>query len=447
MQPYRRIDPAVHRAEQRLAIVTAAATRDENTTVADVARDHDCPPAQVYSLRRRVIEALMPRQPGPAPRSGPVAVTIPTTTETASPHGAVVRAIDPRTLVCQLTARHVSVRGIHEVLAMLGLPGASCDAIVELLGKLGRAARRLLDRAADQLRAKLRCLAGDDIFFHRVAVKVLMEPESGAVLDVQRWPWRKAQEWKLWIEAWPALRLFVSDCGTDLVGATRELQMPHQADKFHERQWWTRYVFSPLSRRERKLAKALAKMRQRAANPATRGPRPTEAEIAQVERERATIEEEFYLAVAAEERLLPLFDPLTPRGRLWTQEEVDHTLSSVVEWLVELSMTLGLRITDHLYRYRAMWCAHRVLWDALDVQLAPGAAWTRAQVMDAILDRFAARREQNQAEDWHVGRAAQCRADALGVALAAACTKAGQDARPFAPVFGSSSNSFMRPSS
>ena len=69
-----------------------------------------------------------------------------------------------------------------------------------------------------------------------------------------------------------------------------------------------------------------------------------------------------------------------------------------------------------------MWCAHRVLWDAVDVQLAPGTAWTRAQVIDAMLDRFVARREYERASDWRVERATRRSVDELGAALAAACT-------------------------
>jgi hypothetical protein len=142
--------------------------------------------------------------------------------------------------------------------------------------------------------------------------------------------------------------------------------------------------------------------------------------------ERARIEDEFYLAVAAEERLLPLFDPLNSHGRLWDQEQVDDVLASVVECLVKLSMTLGLRITDHLYRYRAMWCAHRVLWDAVDVQLAPGTTWTRGRVIDAVLDRIAAARALDPPTDWHAARAAQLRARALDAELAAACPNVGE---------------------
>ena len=58
-----------------------------------------------------------------------------------------------------------------------------------------------------------------DIFFHRTPIKVLIEPVSGALLHVLRWPWHTAEDRALMLEPWKALRLLVSDLGTDLVGA------------------------------------------------------------------------------------------------------------------------------------------------------------------------------------------------------------------------------------
>jgi hypothetical protein len=52
-------------------------------------------------------------------------------------------------------------------------------------------------RANSQLRPRVQCLAGDDIFFHCEAVKVLMEPVDAAMLEVFRWPDRSVESWQL----------------------------------------------------------------------------------------------------------------------------------------------------------------------------------------------------------------------------------------------------------
>ena len=415
MESYRKVDAAVYVARRRFDIVTAAASRDHSTTVAQVARQHHCSRAQVYVLTRRVLDALAP---GPRHHA---ALTVPSCSPAAA--ADLIPAPDPRVLVCQLTARHVSVDGIHEILTSLGLPGRDREALCEMIGRLGRAARRLMARACEQLRSRLQCLAGDDIFFHRVAVKVLMEPVSGAVLDVLRWPWRKAEDWELWIAQWPALRLFVSDMGKDLVGATGALRLPHQADKFHERQWWNRKVFARLSRREKALAQRVFEALERATRPGpVRGERPTAEQIDAIERERLAVEAEFYAAVAAEMHVLPLFDPLGPRGRPWDEADCDGALTAAIEHLVKLPHAMGLRVAEHLYRYQKLWIAQRALWDAIDVTLRPGSRWSGEEVVNAVLDLRTCRRDLREATDWATVKSARAREGDLVGALAAACS-------------------------
>lgn len=311
---YRRITPEVYRAEQRLCVVTAAATRDADTTVADVASAHGCSPAQVYKLLRKTRDALLPAPPGPQPAARPVV-----TRSTAAP----APKVDHRALLAVLTSQHVSVRGTQQVFAALHLPVPTRQHVVDARRAMGRASRRILARAREQVRARLTCLAGDDIFFHRSAVKVLMEPASGAVLDVMRWPWREAEDWRLWLEDWPALRLFVSDLGTDLTGAARRAHLVHQADLFHERKWWHEQVFMPLSRREQKAAAAVLRAWDRATRVEGPGRRLGPEAIERAEAARARAEEEFFAAVRAEELLRTLFEPLDPCGARWSDEAIE----------------------------------------------------------------------------------------------------------------------------
>ncbi len=412
---YRRIAPEVYRAEQRLGVVTAAATRDADTTVADVASAHGCSPAQVYKLLRRTRDALLPAPPGPQPAARPVV-----TRSTAAP----APKVDHRALLAVLTSQHVSVRGTQQVFAALHLPVPTRQHVVDARRAMGRASRRILARAREQVRARLTCLAGDDIFFHRSAVKVLMEPASGAVLDVMRWPWREAEDWRLWLEDWPALRLFVSDLGTDLTGAARRARLVHQADLFHERKWWHEQVFMPLSRREQKAAAAVLRAWDRATRVEGPGRRLGPEAIERAEAARARAEEEFFAAVRAEELLRTLFEPLDPCGARWSDEAIEDVLAAVCEHLVSVPQDVSFAAWMHVYTHRARWCAHRVLWESVEVELAPGSRWTRDDVLDAFIELHTTERRLRDATEWAIARAAQVRLATLRDELASACQNA-----------------------
>lgn len=418
---YRRLDPEVYQAQQRLTVVTAAAARDANTTMRDVARAHGCSTAQVYKLLRKAHEGLLPRRPGPRPATPP-ALTIPTTS--TAPHES-----DPRVLIAVLTAQHVSVRGTQQIFAALRRPVPSREHVIDVRRRMGRAARRLMARACAQVRSTAACLAGDDIFFHRSAVKVLMEPDSGAVFDVMRWPWREAEDWRLWIEEWPALRLFVSDLGSDLTGAARRAQIAHQADLFHECQWWHEQVFMPLSRREQKAAAAVLQAWDRATRVEGPGRRLGPDAIARAEAARAQAEEEFFEAVRAEECLRRLFEPLDPSGRRWADEAIEDVLSEVCERLARVASDIGLPAWMHVHSHRARWCAHRVLWDSIEVELAPGATCTRDAVLDALVALYGAEEQLRDASDWSTARAAQVRQAELRAWVEAACANAKEVSR------------------
>jgi hypothetical protein len=225
MKHYRSLPTAVYRAEQRLAVVTAACGRDEGTTLADVARDHKVSVALVTKLRRLACQALVPKAPGPKPRPAVVESAAPPAVATA---GLSLDGDRSAALLCTLAVHNGSLRGTQSVFPALGHPPPSRDALVDFLDRAGRAAGRLLLRAREQLHGRLECLAGDDIFFHRTPIKVLIEPVSGALLHVLRWPWHAAEDWALLLEPWTALRLLVSDLGTDLVGAAALRKVAHK---------------------------------------------------------------------------------------------------------------------------------------------------------------------------------------------------------------------------
>jgi|GEM_PF-1653098 len=84
-------------------------------------------------------------------------------------------------VICTLAVHNGWLRGTQTVFKALGHTTPSRDAVVDFLDRAGRAAGRLLLRAREQLHARLECLAGDDIFFHRTPIKVLIEPVLAGV--------------------------------------------------------------------------------------------------------------------------------------------------------------------------------------------------------------------------------------------------------------------------
>lgn len=417
---YRSLPNDVYLGQRRIQIFTAATTRAEGVTIAEVAEQEGCSEELIYKLQRVATLAFAPIKPGPRPRPK------------QPPQLEVVRQqlqqapFDPREFVVTLATEHVSYRGMQRVFRAAGREAPSRDTLLDNLHAAGRAARRLLERARRQLRDRIHCLAADDIFLHRVPVKVVMEPVSGAVLEVWRWPGsHTAEDWTLFLHKgeWPQLRLLVSDLGSDLVrAASKLLKVWHQADLFHERQWWNEKVFTPLSRREQRLATAARECLDAATTPKHRGPAVSALTVAETEALRAAAEEDFFLAVRAEQGLLPLFESLTPKGHLWTGELMEEVLAhDVMPWLVRLPDELGLKITDHVYTYRELWCAHRVLWDLIPVDLSAGSTASSATVIETMLQVLAFEDDRAQATTWTVARASDLLASQLRAKLSTMC--------------------------
>jgi hypothetical protein len=424
MQSYRILTPAVYQAETRLHLVQTTLARDADTTAAEVAAAHGCSRAQLYKLVGRVRAALVPTPPGPVAAAYTVPTTAPAATASQAATATLHRGVGLPELVCTLAVHNVSIRGMQAIFTTLGVPRPAGDSLVDFLRRAGRAARRLLARARGQVRATLHCLAGDDIFFHRTPIKVVLDPVSGALLDVQRWPWHAAEDWDLFLAEWPALHLWVSDLGTDLVGAAAARSLPHQADYFHECAWWTEHVFGPLSRREGWRAAAALTCWERATRPDGPGRRLSPAKVVAADAHRATAEADFFTAVEAEDLFRRLLHPLAPEGQRWTDARVTDLLAELRQLVAALPPRFARRVWRHLHKHRARWCAHRVLWERIEVTLRDDTAWTRERVLDAVVALRWATHRQTTATTWPQARAAQAEATALRSALDAACANA-----------------------
>lgn len=87
---YRRLEPDVHQALQRLTVVIASAARDDHTTLHDIARAHGCSPAHVYKFPRKTLEGSLAKTSRPqtcdASRHHPHHINDPARVRPARPH-------------------------------------------------------------------------------------------------------------------------------------------------------------------------------------------------------------------------------------------------------------------------------------------------------------------------------------------------------------------------
>lgn len=401
MQSYRSPALRVHRSHPHLALVGAFAARDEDTTAADIAREHNVSRATVYRLHDRVLRALEHNKPGPAPG----AAALPRAQQRIDALEAQLRqargdlneararldrAVDvtkrrAAQLELVLTVENVSHRGIQRVfdVAFDGQRRPSLGALNARLRAAGRAAQRLLTTAREQVRKRLDCVLGDDIFFAGTPVKVVAEPRSVAILNVGRWRWHEADDWSLWLEEFTALRLFVSDLGTDLVGAVDRRGLTHQADYFHEMQWWEQQVFRPLAKVDEDARATLQRYAARVVGtPSARERRELDALRAHATR----CEDEFFLAYAAVEELRALFSPMDRDGTLWTNARVDAAWDRIEKHLLAIKHPAGERACRHVTRHGHRFTTHRALLDAIEVQLVAGTRWTAHGVRQGVLE-------------------------------------------------------------
>lgn len=439
MQAYRKTPPTVHAAKQHLALVADFVTRDEDTSATAVGRNHGVSRAQVYKLVDRATAALVPRPPGPA--SGAVSVSVlqaRLATSKDALSAAQVRITELEHQLTQtievterrahalelvLTVENVSQRGIQTIfdVAFDGQQRPSLGALNTRLRTAGQTARRLLDTARAQVRTEVTCLRGDDIFFARTPVKVVAEPRSVAILNVGRWPWHAAEDWALWLEEFGALRLFISDLGSDLLGAASDLNLPHQADFFHEMRWWEQKVFRPIDHAETAAREQIRLCEEGGVRRRT----PTARDRDEMEGARALAvqyEADFFAAYAAVEQIRALFQPTQPDGTLWTDAAVDVVWDRIEQHLLAIRHPAGARAARHVTKHGHRFTTHRVLLDAIHVDLRPGTAWNAHTVRQAVLQVWSLE-AQAAANNTPIAEAVtvQRRARRLRIALQRAC--------------------------
>ncbi|MFO0610922.1 MAG: hypothetical protein U0324_47605 [Polyangiales bacterium] len=417
-----------------LDLIVRVLGRPGDRSVAHVAADNDCSPAHLYDLLGRARAALQPRRPGPVPgereRARLHARVQELEQRLAEAHTRIAAlerwrdsavVLDPQRLArleLVMASHNVTFRAMHDVLAVaFGAHAAPAVGTLHAhVHAFGRRARTLLDRARAQVCDTLPCVAADDVFLAGDAVKVVSEPRSNAILNVGRWRWHKGEDWALWLQEFGALRLFISDLGSDLVWAIDARGVPHVIDYWHEMDWWNDEVFRPLARQEHELGERLARDRRAMAKLHGGERSAARRAIKALERQRARIEREFYLACEAQERVRELYEPTRPGGLPWTDASVAVAVREVCATLRRIVSDVGWAAREHVERNAPRYGAHRVLIDAIEIELRPGSAWRREDVLRALGQERALRRRAN---DMTLAVGEQMRADRQARQLAA----------------------------
>jgi len=178
----------------------------------------------------------------------------------------------------------------------------------------------------------------------------------------------------------------------------------------------------PLSRREQKRARAALEVWDRATRPHGPGRRASPTSVEAAERGRLQAEEDFYQAVSLEELFEKLMQPLSPQGRLWTDAHVDDLLAEFDEQAKVLPKKYARRVRSHVRRHQSRWCAHRVLWTLIEVELHPSTAATLNQVLEVAVERWWAKKREREGTRWSEVRAAQLEREACERWLGEVCS-------------------------
>lgn len=391
------------RAHSALQLVASLVLRDGDTCVDELSDAFGLSRSRAYQLRDKALAALCPQPPGPLVGHRDLARALDRAAALEAENTLLRREVEQ--LRGQREHRvEVTERKLDQLNLLMAHHKVSVDACAEILHlafdghargpswlherrqQLGRVARGLLDQARAQVCQRLRVVAADDIFLHRLPVKVLMEPRSLAVLNVRRWPWHAGEDWELFLEEFTQLDLVVADLGSDLVAATGARNVLHMADFFHEKRWWADHVLKPLSRREQQLAADALDVLDKATRVKGPGRRVSPLSVAEAERQRAQAEAQFFLASEAVDELLSLYQPLCPRTRqCWSPREVSATMARAKVLLGQVLGPLGDTARGHVERHGWKYEAHRGLLEHLQVKLRAGTHWTKAQVLAEVV--------------------------------------------------------------
>ena len=339
--------------------------------------------ATLYRYRARVLDALVDDVPGPDRKP---LESCSCATE-ASPSSALPACSlsdrKLRAMILQLHGCGMTDRGIVQHFSLLfGSKNAiSLGSVGTFIKEAGRVARTVLITLPAAHLHKVKAVAIDDIYLAGQGTKVTMEPSSGVVLDVRRWHAREAQVWELILSQFPHIRLLIGDGAKEFDAAAERLKLWRQYDLMHERQWWTQHVFSPLSRQEQAISRALEQAKKQGEEPAF---------IKKLRTGRHAFEAAFYLAVEIEEIICALFRPLNPQGQIWTIHDAYEFGERAFDLLAKRQTESQINdvmncASKHFEQGFSSYIAFHHMWEEVQVSLREGVTWSRGQVFDRLL--------------------------------------------------------------
>jgi hypothetical protein len=404
---------------RRLRLVAELLTREEGETARKIVDAHGLSRQWVYTQVAAAAAALEPAVPGPAVgwreearlrvevdrlRAENAALAHERDELAGRVQGMVEvsrHRRDQLELVC--FAHNVSLRGTQEIaeVAWGKERRPDRDGLQLRMKERGKVALDLLSQARAQVASDLRCVMGDDVYFHRAAVKVVAEPESMAMLNVGRWEGSSGLDWLVWLEEYPKLSLLVSDLGKDLVGAATQLGIAQAADYFHEIRHFDRELLAPLSRWEERARARYWEALDRGTRPQGPGRRLSPDKVSAALKEADDRATAFYAAVEIVDRLHDVYQPTnSSTGRLWARDEIDAAIDGMIARLRNIDHSAAKRAIRHLRSHRARYAAGLVMIDLIEVELRSNARWARRTVLNGLIKLWALRRKLAQPEAW-----------------------------------------------
>ena len=410
---------APREGQRRLRLVAQLLTRESDERVRDIAGAYGKSRQELYAWTTTAATALEPGDPGPAPGWREQARLREEVERLRADNDRLQALVDEQAdrmagmvevsrrqrdrleLVC--FASNVSLRGTQEIIEVAWgeewRPGR--DALHRRMKERGRVAHDLLREARAQVASELRCVMGDDVYFHRAGVKVVAEPESMAMLNVGRWDGSSGLDWVVWLEEYTNLKLLASDLGKDLVGAATQLGLAQSADYFHESRWFDRKLIDPLSRWEERARARYWTALDGATRPRGPGRRlsvsKVDAALGEAERREAA----FYAAVEITDRLCDLYELVNPdTRRLWTRTEADAALDEMIARLGSIDHSAAKRAIRHIRSHRHRYAAGLVMVDLISVDLRPDSAWSHRTVLNGLIRLWSIRRQLADPDAW-----------------------------------------------
>jgi hypothetical protein len=394
-------EEAVESAKERLDRLVAFVGRDPECSTRNAATDLGHARSGLYKLRNVVVDLLAKRRPGPDPQQAREAALRRRITALEAERDTLAKCCQEQqtrlqnvieftaqmqaVLILILVTEHVSLRGIQHVFSWLtrGRIVPSLGSLSQQIRRAGRRARDWMATARAKIAARLTHLAGDDIFFHREPVKVLIEPWSMAVLQVLRWPWHCAEDWALMLEEYPALVQFTCDLAKDTTGGGALRGVGVQSDLFHDARWYDRMLLQPLDRAEREAREVL----QQAQDQLPTWRRPTAAEsrrLARLQQAVKDCEQQYYLAVQAEEWILQLYRPRRPDGLWWTDRAIDAQWDRIAPALTSIKSMVGERVCKHVEQFGRLFTTHTRVREAVTAKLRPDTHWKAMEIQQSL---------------------------------------------------------------